>query len=62
MKKFPVLKREDLKMSGDIVEENRVGQRSEHVSWIWRQDHGEQAGKQALLDESECLLMYSHSF
>jgi len=28
----------DLKMSGDIVEENRVGQRSSVLPWFWRLD------------------------
>jgi hypothetical protein len=27
---------EDMKMSGDIVEENRVGQRSDVLAWFWR--------------------------
>jgi hypothetical protein len=31
---------EDLKMSGDIVEENRFGQRSDTLPWFWRQ-HGD---------------------
>jgi hypothetical protein len=26
----------DMKMSGDIVEENRVGQRSDTMAWFWR--------------------------
>jgi hypothetical protein len=43
--RFPVLKREDCKMGGDIEEENRVGQRSDHVSWIWRVDSGESSDK-----------------
>jgi len=59
MKKFPVLNTEDLKMSGDVVEENRVGQRSEHVAWIWRQDDGQGTGENALLQESEFLMIFS---
>jgi hypothetical protein len=55
MDKFPILKKEDLKMSRDVVEENRVGQRSEHVSWIWRLDAGSAIGQNALLQESECV-------
>lgn len=27
---------DDLKMSGDVVEENRVGQRSDTLAWFWR--------------------------
>jgi len=30
--------KEDLKMSRDIVEENRVGQRSSELAWFWRLD------------------------
>ena len=50
---FPELKQEDLKMSRDVVEENRVGQRSEHVSWIWRLDGGAVNKDNALLMESK---------
>ena len=55
MAQFPELKREDLKMSRDVVEENRVGQRSEHVPWIWRLDGGAIDKNSALLTESEHL-------
>jgi hypothetical protein len=27
---------EDMKMSGDITEENRIGQRSSVLAWFWR--------------------------
>lgn len=27
---------QDMKMSGDVIEENRVGQRSEELAWFWR--------------------------
>lgn len=33
---------DDLKVSGDIVEENRIGQRNEKISWIWRFGRGVQ--------------------
>jgi hypothetical protein len=55
MGKFPILRKEDLKMSRDIVEENRVGQRSDHVSWIWRVDNGQIIYQHTWLKESECL-------
>ena len=58
MRKFPVLNMEDLKMSGDVVEENRIGQRSQHVAWIWRQDDRRDTGEDALLQESECLMIF----
>jgi hypothetical protein len=33
---FQPITREDLKMSGDIVEENRIGQRNDTMAWFWR--------------------------
>jgi len=38
LEKFQEIKKSDLKMSGDIVEENRVGQRSSILPWFWRLD------------------------
>jgi hypothetical protein len=54
MERFPDLKKEDLKMSSDVVEENRLGQRSDHVPWIWRVDCGSISDQDTLLQESEC--------
>ena len=51
--KFPLLEKDDLGISRDVIEENRVGQRSEHVSWIWRLDIGKSLGENAWLEESE---------
>jgi hypothetical protein len=31
---------QDMKMSGDITEENRYGQRSDTLAWFWRLDDG----------------------
>jgi hypothetical protein len=53
MAKFPVLKKEDLKLSRDIVEENRLGQKSEHVTWIWRVEGQSMIGEDEWLTESE---------
>ena len=38
LERFQEITRSDLKMSGDIVEENRVGQRSSILPWFWRLD------------------------
>jgi hypothetical protein len=57
MVKFPPLMKEDMKMSRDVVEENRIGQRSEHVSWIWRVDGGVVDRQSALLTESKCFVL-----
>lgn len=37
--KYKVIQKRDLRMSGDIVEENRVGQRSSQLPWFWRLDN-----------------------
>lgn len=34
--KFQEIKKHHLKMSGDIVEENRFGQKNDVVAWFWR--------------------------
>ena len=38
LKRFQEIKKSDLKMSGDVVEEKRVGQRSSILLWFWRLD------------------------
>jgi len=38
LERFQEIKKSDLRMSGDIVEENRVGQRSSILPWFWRLD------------------------
>jgi hypothetical protein len=38
LERFQKIAKSDLKMSGDIVEENRVGQRSSVLPWFWRLD------------------------
>jgi len=35
---FLDIRREDLKMPGDIVEANRIGQRSDSLPWFWKLD------------------------
>lgn len=51
--KFPPLQNSDLKVSGDIVEENRLGQRNDHVTWIWRLDIGKDQDTEGWMNESE---------
>lgn len=34
--RYPEITRDDLKMPGDITEENRIGQRSDSLAWFWR--------------------------
>ena len=38
LEQFQEIRKSDLKMSGDVVEENRVGQRSSVLPWFWRLD------------------------
>ena len=38
LRRFQEIKKIDLKMSGDIVEENSVGQRNSVLPWFWRLD------------------------
>jgi hypothetical protein len=38
LERFQEITKSDLKMSGDIVEENRVGQKSSVLPWFWRLD------------------------
>ena len=38
LERFQEIRKSDLKMSGDVVEENRVGQRSSVLPWFWRLD------------------------
>jgi hypothetical protein len=59
LKRFQEIKRSDLKMSGDIVEENRVGQRSSVLPWFWRLDR--QAKEYHGNYEKECKYSYSNS-
>jgi hypothetical protein len=53
LSKYPPLQKQDLTISRDIVEENRLGQKSEHLSWVWRLDIGKDLDKDAWMDESE---------
>jgi len=38
LERFQEINKSDLKMSGDVIEENRVGQRSSVLPWFWRLD------------------------
>jgi hypothetical protein len=47
---------DDMKMSGDLTEENRYGQRSEILPWFWRLDSGLSAEDQSSPRMRECML------
>jgi hypothetical protein len=51
--RFKVLRQEDIKMSGDMVEENRVGQRSHKMPWIWRMKDRNKTGDNNWMQEGK---------
>ena len=60
LERFQEITKSDLKMSGDIVEENRVGQRSSVLPWFWRLDR---KAKESCGDyEKECKCNNSEIF
>jgi hypothetical protein len=44
LEKFKPLTKDDLKVCTDVVEERRVGQRSDEVAWFWRLDGSDLQG------------------
>lgn len=56
--RYQEIQKKDLKMSGDIVEENRVGQRSSKLPWFWRLDRKWDKDRGEFLRECECLFFW----
>ena len=54
LERFQEIKKSDLKMSGDVVEENRVGQRSSVLPWFWRLDRKDRKYRGDNQKECEC--------
>ena len=52
-KRFQPLTDKDLGVGTDLVEENRMGQRSDVLAWIWRQGDGESDPKDEWMKEGE---------
>jgi|SRR5208283_347552 len=52
--RYQVLKAEDLKLSGDIMEENRVGQRNDKLAWFWQ--FGRDDDDDDWMQERKCLM------
>ena len=48
---------QDMKMSGDLTEENRYGQRSDTMAWFWRLDNGLSEVDQLSPRMKECELL-----
>ena len=66
LNQYQEIRKEDLKMSRDIVEENRVGQRSSELAWFWRLDRKRDGDQGEFLKECEsgllhCLSKVDHS-
>lgn len=54
LNRYKPIKTEDLKMSGDIVEENRIGQRNDALAWFWRLDGAGQNPDDDWMQECKC--------
>ena len=59
LSQYQEIQKKDLKMSGDIVEENRVGQRSSELAWFWRLDRKQDTNQGEFL--KECMWHKLHS-
>jgi hypothetical protein len=55
LNRYKVISADDLKMSGDVVEENRFGQRNDALAWFWRLDGLGQRANDAWMHECEYL-------
>ena len=53
LERYGEIQKKDLKMSRDIVEENRVGQRSWELPWFWRLDRKWDKDRDEFLKECE---------
>jgi len=53
LSRYQEIQKKDLKMSRDIVEENRVGQRSSELPWFWRLDRKWDKDRGEFLKECE---------
>ena len=51
MSKYQVITRSDLHLSGDITQENRLGQRDDTLAWFWRPGGGGVMDGSSLMDE-----------
>jgi len=59
---FQEIQKKDLKMSGDIVEENRVGQRSSELAWFWRLDQKRHTDRGEFLKECRGPALLYHGY
>jgi hypothetical protein len=59
--RYREIQKKDLKMSRDVVEENRVGQRSSELAWFWRLDRKWDSDRGEFLKECEHSTSVHHS-
>ena len=57
LQKFQRIASDDLKMSGDVVEENRVGQRNDTLAWFWRLDGAGQISDDNWMQECKSFIL-----
>jgi hypothetical protein len=53
---FKAIAKEDLRMSGDVIEENRFGQRRDTLAWFWRMGPQRDDIEGSWMDECACHL------
>ena len=54
LNRYQEIQKKDLKMSRDVIEENRVGQRSSELAWFWRLDRKCDTNGGEFLKECKC--------
>jgi hypothetical protein len=59
MDRFQEITKKDLKMSGDIIEENRIGQRNDKMAWFWRIDGKKEDNE--WMKECTSIILYGHT-
>jgi hypothetical protein len=53
---FRPIRKEELKMSGDIIEENRFGQKKDILAWFWKMGPKKKPGDNSWMEECKILL------
>jgi hypothetical protein len=59
---FKVIKKQDLKLSGDVFEENRIGQKNDTLAWFWMTGSPEDYSKENNISMDECMYCLPNSF
>ena len=59
LSKYQELQTKDLRLSADITEENRVGQRNDTLPWFWRMEGQNAEQHDAWMEE--CMFVFAHT-